>query len=89
MPLGMARGPDSREEGVNAGVTLQTPWLLDIGKCIMSEAQIGTKSRKGWALEACNSMSRPLPNPRFSVGPRLVDQVRPNPCCFVSWKSNC
>lgn len=38
MPLGMARGPDSREEGVDAGVTLQTPWLLDIGKCIMSEA---------------------------------------------------
>lgn len=25
MPLGMARGPDSREEGVEAGVTLQTP----------------------------------------------------------------
>lgn len=33
----MARGPDSREEGVSAGVTLWTLGLLDIGKCIKSE----------------------------------------------------
>lgn len=43
----MARGPDSREEGVGAGVTLQTLWLLDIGKDIKLEDQTGTEHRKG------------------------------------------
>lgn len=69
----MARGPDSREEGVIAGVTLQTLWPLDIGKCIKSEGRTGTECRKGLEgmrqePEACNSVSSPLPNPHFFVG---------------------
>lgn len=57
-PLGMARGPGSREGGVGAGVTLQTPWLLDIRKCIMSGGSDWDRVKKGVGKNETGTGSR-------------------------------
>lgn len=91
----MARGPGSRGgrgecRGVDSGP--YGYWTLEgassqRGRLEQSAEKAQMEQDRNRKLATVYQV--PSPTPTSLWVPRLVDQMWPNQCCFVSWKNNC